>query len=57
MEIESFIKKMKDINSSLLDFIEESDDLDKCDAKFKTLIQLLEKQEIFRNKKEMQLIF
>ena len=57
MEIESFIKKMKDINSSLLDFIEESDDLDKCDAKFKTLIQLLEKQEVFRNKKEMQLIF
>ena len=28
MEIEAFIKKMKDINSSLIDFIEATDDHD-----------------------------
>ena len=54
MEIEIFIKKLKDINSALIDFIEAADD---HDAEFKTLIDILEKQKILENKDEIQLLF
>ena len=54
MEIESLIKKMKDINSALIDFIEATDD---HEVEFKTLIDFFEKQQILENKDEIQLSF
>ena len=54
MEIENLIKKMKDINSALIDFIEATDEQD---AEFKTLIEILDKQEILENKDDVQLLF
>ena len=54
MEIEAFIKKMKDIYSPLIDFIDATDDQD---AEFKALIDVLEMQEILENQNEIQLLF
>ena len=54
MEIEALIKKMKDIYLPFIDFIEASDD---NDAEFKTLIDILEKQEILESKDEVRLLF
>ena len=54
MEIETLIKKMKDIYSALIDFIEADDG---HEAEFKTLIDVLKKQEILENKDEVQLMF
>ena len=57
MEIEALIKKMKDINSALIDFIEPDDDYDDYDAKFKALNQIIEEQQILQSEEEIQLIF
>ena len=54
MEIEALIKKMKDIYSPLIDFIEATDDQD---AEFQALIEVLEKHEILENKDEVRLLF
>ena len=54
MEIESLINKMKDINPALIDFIDSDVD---CEAKFKTLIKIIEKQAIFQNQEEIRTLF
>ena len=54
MEIEGLVKKMKDIYTALIDFIEATDD---SDAEYITLIEVLEKQEILENKDEVRLLF
>ena len=51
MEIEAFIKKMKDINSALLDFFDSSNE-----SGFETLIEILEKNKL-ENKEEFRLLF
>ena len=54
MVIDALVTKMKDIYSPLIEFIEATDD---HDAKFKTLIEVLKKNEILENKDEIQLLF
>lgn len=54
MEVEVFIKKMKDIYSVLMDFIESDDD---SGDEFDTIINFFEKQIILENKEEVRLIF
>ena len=54
MEIEPLVKKMKDIYSSLIDFIDATDD---SNAEFQSLIEILEKQKISKNQEEIKLLF
>ena len=54
MEIEAFIKKMKDIYLSLIDYIDEIDDLD---VKFEILLEILENNAIKEKKEEIRLLF
>ena len=54
MEIEVEITKKKDLYSSLITFIETSDD---SDSEFMPLIEILDKQAILEKKEEIQLLF
>ena len=54
MEIEPFIKKMKDIYSCFMAFI---DTTDVCDVEFQELYEILEKKEILQNQDEVRLLF
>ena len=45
---------MKDVYSPLIDFIVATDD---CDAEFKTLIEISEKQKILEDQNDIQLLF
>lgn len=54
MEIEAFIKNMKNIYSLLIDFIDTADD---SESKFKALIEFFDEQKIIQNQKEVQLLF
>ena len=54
METEALIKKMKDIYSALLDFIEATDD---HRTEFQILIDFLEDYKILESKDEVQLLF
>ncbi|KAK8870811.1 hypothetical protein M9Y10_008703 [Tritrichomonas musculus] len=51
MEIESIIREKKEIYSSLMEFIDETEDAD-----FNSLIKDFENQEIFKNKEEIKLM-
>ena len=54
MEIEAFIKKMKDINTALLDFIEADDD---SETEFSNFITIMDEYDILQNKEETQILF
>ena len=54
MEIDVFIKEMKNIHSLLIDFFDATDD---SDSEFKTLIDFLEEQKFLQNEEDVQLLF
>ena len=53
MEIEAFIKQMKEAYSILIDFIEDTNEIE---STFKEIIKKFEKQEIFKNKENIPLL-
>lgn len=52
MEIEAYLTEIKEIHTTLLNFIESTDDFD---AQFKALIEILEKRDIVHKKEEVDL--
>ena len=54
MEIDAYIKEMKNIHSLFIDFIDATDD---SDSEFQTLIDFLDEQKIFQKQEDVRLLF